>query len=404
MYGIVRGLGEYRVNYNSLVPGGLSPPIMKNSGRDGAIIIRHREYVGEIAGTVAFNRTDYDINPGVFSTFPWLGQIAGAYEQYRWRGLIFEYKSTCADALISGSTNASMGTVIMATDYNSPDGNQFIDKLSMENAEYSSSCKPSQSMFHPIECKSSLNPQSKFWIRNGAIGNNQDLRLYDLGTFSIATQSFQAATPSAGELWCTYEIEFYKTKFSYSEAMDNAFDRFLLGGTGSAISNTVPFGTGYNAAGAGAVALVNTAASNIEGGINTAGTTYTLPSKGWIVGDKFKWTYKLYTGGATETGASFINTGVWTVTLGAGLAAFNAGVDMTTGLLNGASVNYTVNINTTTGKASGFIVEGYFQVASVATGAVYTVLLASSVALPSTGASTFGTFEVLKLPYEYAVA
>jgi len=91
---------------------------MKNSSNPGGIIVRHREYVADIEGTTNFVNREYPLNPGLIKTFPWLSQVADAFEEYRIRGMVFEYKSLYADATVSSSDTGGLGSVIMCTNYN----------------------------------------------------------------------------------------------------------------------------------------------------------------------------------------------------------------------------------------------------------------------------------------------
>lgn len=226
------GFGDYKVRGNSLMSGTLggNPPIMRNS-RSNGIIVRHREYLADVFAATAFTTTTYPINPGLISTFPWLQQQADSFEQYKFRGLVFEFKTMSSDAVLSTSASSALGTVIMSTQYNVLD-QVFTDKRTMENYEYANSSKPSCSILHPIECKMSQTTVSELYVRTGGISAG-DLRLYDLGNFSIAVQGMQnaAANQVIGELWCTYEIEFFKPKL-------------LIGG--GALLTDHWFGTGTN--------------------------------------------------------------------------------------------------------------------------------------------------------------
>lgn len=206
--------------------GGMSPPMITNSMKTGAIIVRHREYIGDIISSTVFLNRNFPINPGMVGTFPWLAQIANAFEQYRFRGLIFEFKSLSADALISASTNIGQGTVIMATQYNALSPG-FSTKIEMENYEYANSCKPSCSFMHPVECALYQTPNTPLYVRNGPIPPNADERLYDLGNFNLATQGLPSASGSIGELWATFEIEFFKPKYTPNSAEGLGADNFL---------------------------------------------------------------------------------------------------------------------------------------------------------------------------------
>lgn len=202
----------YTPTQNSLLLSGAMPQVISSVDRE--FNIRFREYIGDVTTGAAntFNITEYPIQPGLPDTFPWLSQVAGNFEQYRINGLIFEFKSLSADAL--NSTNTALGSVIMATEYNSVNAG-FTSKQQMENHEFSVSAKQSCSVYHPVECKRSQTPVSELYVRNTTPASGSDLRLYDLGKFYIATAGQQASTINIGELWVTYDVTFLKPAQAY---------------------------------------------------------------------------------------------------------------------------------------------------------------------------------------------
>ncbi|AIF34804.1 capsid protein [Sewage-associated circular DNA virus-13] len=195
------GFGDYEVESNSLMPGTLGgdPPIIQNS-RNNSHVVHHREYIGDVYASTAFSIQTYPLNPGLLSSFPWVSQQADSYEQYKFRGAVFEFKSMSSDAVLSSAASSSLGTVIMSTQYNALEA-PFSDKRTMENYEYANSAKPSCSMLHPIECKMSQTTVSELYVRTGVVSQG-DLRLFDLGNFSIAVQGKQnvGANQVIGEL------------------------------------------------------------------------------------------------------------------------------------------------------------------------------------------------------------
>lgn len=240
----INGFGDYSVKNNSLMFGGMTMPMISNSVKRGGIIIRHREYIGDLNATASFTNRNFPLNPGLVQTFPWLAQVANAFEQYRWRGLIFEFKSNCADALLATATDIGMGSVIMATQYNALSPG-FSSKIEMENYEFANSAKPSRSFMHPVECALNVTPNTPLYIRSGAIPDNSDERLYDLGNFCIATQGIPGTgTDGIGEIWATFEIELFKPKFNPDHAEGLGMDHFTSpnpGGVGL-ISAAAPMG------------------------------------------------------------------------------------------------------------------------------------------------------------------
>lgn len=257
----VTGFGDYKVASNSIIKGGMSPPQIVNSIDTGSTIIRHREYLGDITATINFTNRQFIINPGMPNTFPWLSQIANSYEQYRLRGVLFEFNSTSSDAVLSTATSSALGTITMQTDYDVADP-QPTTKRQMLNSLFSSSNKPSCSFIHPIECKKSLSAQNILYTRGANVPLGFDPRLYDFGHFNIATEGQQANGGVLGELWVTYEIELFKQQFNYLGLADH----YVF----NAVSSARPLGTvvGSNAARGG----------TIGGVINGLGTAYSFPS------------------------------------------------------------------------------------------------------------------------------
>ncbi len=216
----ITGFGDYKVENNSIMKGGLSNIQIINSSNKGGFIVRHREYIGDVTATTAFTNRTYLVNPGLTTTFPWLSQVANSFELYRLRGVIFEFNSTSSDALLSSSTSTALGTVVMATEYDIAD-TPYSNKRDMLTAEHSCSSKPSVSFIHPIECKRSLSAQNTLFTRGNAVPEGYDPRLYDFCRFNIATEGMQANGGVLGELWIVYEIELLKQQFSYVGLSDH---------------------------------------------------------------------------------------------------------------------------------------------------------------------------------------
>lgn len=211
--GRAAGSGDYitnsdRVKSNVLVN---SAQVPQFGSSPNTVHIRHREFLGDIisSGTAnTFQVQSFAINPGQFASFPWLSQVVGAnFQQYRINGMLFEYRTMSADAL--NSVNTALGSVVMATDYDSADS-AFTTKAQMENTEFGISCKPSCSMIHAIECARNQTAISELYVRPGTVPANADIRLYDLGKFYIASTGVQGTSVNLGELWVSYDITFFK--------------------------------------------------------------------------------------------------------------------------------------------------------------------------------------------------
>lgn len=257
------GFGAYTVRANTLVDEGQSPARMHSSSANTRVT--HREYITDIISSSSantFKLQSFDINPGLISTFPWFSAIAQQYQEWCPLGMVFEFKTLSADAIAS-STNNTLGGIIMATNYNSAAPN-FANKQAMDNTEYTTSYKPSESFYHAIECSRSQNVLPELYIRSGAVPSGQDQKTYDLGNFQIASFGIQGTSVVLGELWLTYDIELRKPISTSAQGLDVLSDHFKLG----TVSAAHVLGTTSSA--------VST--SSLGGTISADGLTYSFPS------------------------------------------------------------------------------------------------------------------------------
>lgn len=210
-FGSVKGYGGYKIQSNSILSGGMSPPKIMNTFTNDGVVIRHREYLTDLKLP---EDQDFQIlktinlNPGV--DLPWLKGIAENWKEYEWHGVLLEYKPLTALATTTGA--GAMGSIMIGTHYDMYE-NAFLDKKEMLNSEYTTSGKPQMTQIHPIECKRSQTPVSRKWIRNGAIPFGADKRLYDHCRIEIASEGIPGTAGAAiGEIWITFEVCLYKPK------------------------------------------------------------------------------------------------------------------------------------------------------------------------------------------------
>lgn len=205
--GRILGSGDYQISSsasNNVLTNPKEVPRFVTSGQSN--IVTHREYIQDITSSPtpgAFQLQAFPINPGMSSAFPWLSTTSVNFDQYKFHGLIFEFKSTSSDFNAVGQ---SLGTVIMGMNYNANKPN-YTNKITMENAEFAVSGKPSQSIMFGVECAAKQTPYNEFYIRSSTDAQINDLRLSDMGNFQIATQGVSAASVNLGELWCSYVVE-----------------------------------------------------------------------------------------------------------------------------------------------------------------------------------------------------
>lgn len=289
----ITGFGDYHVSQNSLVYNRDAVPEFSVNNERCTMVV-HREFISDIIGSTTFNIQSYRINPGIVSTFPWLAAIAENYEQYVIQGMIFEYKTTCATAV--SSTNTALGTVVMATQYNSLSP-AFTSKQQMENYEFSQSSVPSASILHAIECDPQQTQCGGIFNVADQPSTPGDIRLYDIGRFNIATVGMQAAA-TIGELWVSYKICFLKPKLVTNSESTDLYQQTNL----SSLSTMAPYG-----------ALITLSPSVYNTGVVTP-----ISTNDWNVDVNFVGilqcciTYKI------AVGTTSLTTGYWSATGGSG--------------------------------------------------------------------------------------
>lgn len=206
--GKIFGSGEYKLEQNSLMQniGGNQVPVMHSANE--SVRVRHREFIANVNSTSAFTLTSYSINPGMAATFPYLASIARNFQEYRFKGLIFEFKSTSGTSV--ASTNTALGTIMLGAQYRA-DAPDFTSKRELLNEMWSTDAPPCSNVILPIECAPNESPMSIQYIRSGSATG--DVKFYDLARFYIGSEGAQA-TSVAGELWASYEVDLYKPQIN----------------------------------------------------------------------------------------------------------------------------------------------------------------------------------------------
>jgi hypothetical protein len=221
------GIGAYETEggavTNEIVDGGQgnpAPVFYTGGGEMGTITLSHKEYVADIFGPETpgiFQNITFGLNPGLPATFPWLSQLAQNYEEYTIKQLIFTFRSTVTDFVAS---NGQVGTIIMATQYNSND-EPFQSKQDMMEYSGAVSAKISQAVIAGVECDpAQLSGSYGKYTRAGPVPQSEDVKTYDLGTLNVATSNTPAQfnNQAVGELWVSYTVELRKPKFFVTRA------------------------------------------------------------------------------------------------------------------------------------------------------------------------------------------
>jgi len=160
--------------------------------------IQHREQIGSVLGSVAFNAIKFACNPGIAATFPWLAAQAIQWEQYRFNKLNFEY--------ITRTATTTVGSVLLAPDYDASDSPPTTEiqastyQDSVENVPWKDICAVLQpSSMH------ALGP--KKFVRSGLVAG-ADIKTYDVANLYLCTVE-ETGNAAIGKLWVDYDVEFF---------------------------------------------------------------------------------------------------------------------------------------------------------------------------------------------------
>ncbi len=228
-------------------------------GRNGDIIVAHREYITDISGSVLFASNSVPINPGLNGSFPWLSGVAQRFESYRFTKLRFCFETE--------SPNTTKGTVLLTNDYDPSDAAPTSKSQAMAYRSAVRSPPWSDSCLQAI--KEDLEKRATYFVRQGNLSANQDIKLYDVGNHYVCTQG-QADTSVVGELYVEYECMLMTPQLNAAGGGESISGSF----TGS--SNALPFGsTAFN--------------GNLPVGYSSTGTTssvttftFTQPWSGYV--------------------------------------------------------------------------------------------------------------------------
>jgi hypothetical protein len=220
-------------------------PKVDRSFRNGDIVVDHSEYIGDINGSTTFTANAFAINPGLYSSFPWLSQLAQFYESYRFESLRFEFQTE--------ANTMSVGTVMAASDYDASDSAP-TSKVQMASYRGFVRSAPWKG-FTNVCLKEDLSKQKTYFVRNGMLAANRDVKLYDVGNFFIATDK-QADTTVVGELYVHYRVGFMTPQLGAAGLGSALSARINWTGATIAVvgnSNAPLVPSGSSAVGAGAV-------------------------------------------------------------------------------------------------------------------------------------------------------
>jgi len=171
-------------------------PEEKTVSRGAGRMIRHREMIRTIPGSVAFSTTTIELNPGILASFPWLSTQACGWEFHHFSRLTLEY--------VTRSATTATGTIYVVPEYDptDPPPASEVDAL----AAYGTvSTAPWASVKIPFDPGAMYPIGPRKYVRDASVAG--DLRTSDVGVVHICTVG-QAGTSDVGQIWADYEITF----------------------------------------------------------------------------------------------------------------------------------------------------------------------------------------------------
>jgi hypothetical protein len=166
-----------------------------------AQVISEDEYIGEVNGSVSFATTQYTVNPGQASVFPWGNKIASLYERYKFRLLEFYFKREVSEY----ATNGQAGKVILSFDYDASDAAPTTKQQVEDTVPHQDGMPCTPIIKLSVDCATLAKNPCKF-VRPGAQPANTDIKTYDAGNLYVSTQGNTNAT-LIGELRVRYVVE-----------------------------------------------------------------------------------------------------------------------------------------------------------------------------------------------------
>lgn len=169
--------------------------VIRVAANANRVRISHTEFIGTIAGSIAFTALGVSINPGLAGTFPWLSNMAAIFEQYKVVSLQFIYVPSCP--------TTTTGNIMMSVDYDSTDPSPGSKAVQMTMADAVSSTAWNGTSL-PVQPRR-LSQRGNLFTRSGVVPGT-DIKTYDIGIFYISTQG-QAGTSIVGDVYVQYNME-----------------------------------------------------------------------------------------------------------------------------------------------------------------------------------------------------
>ncbi len=229
------------------------------SNNSRTVIIDQDEFIGAVtvANQPNFNVTQFPVNPGNTTTFPWLSTIAARFEKYQFERLEFYYKREVSEF----ATNGQVGKVMMSFDADASDGAPTT-KQQLEATRPHSDGMPSENISLIIPRNELKRLTSGFYVRPGLLPGAADIKNYDVGNLNVATQGI-VNNVEVGELHVRYRVKLFLPVLEGTTAPTNNSVSWFQSSGAQTFTTTVAT-TSLNAtANANGCNIVNTSGSMV---------------------------------------------------------------------------------------------------------------------------------------------
>lgn len=188
-------------------------PSMHSAGENG-VRVTHRECIGLVTSSAAFNCEKFELNPGLPGTFPWLSSIAGMFQQYNINGLVIVYKPTCSEGGGVDQAIVGTGSVCMCASQNV----MAVRPGNLEEmlqTQFSASATPYGEIVMPIEQDKRYGgrPIGELLVRRGEVPVGGTKQMYDDCVVYVATDSNGVDGQILGQLFVSYDVTLYAPTF-----------------------------------------------------------------------------------------------------------------------------------------------------------------------------------------------
>ena len=225
--GLYGGQGSYD-RKNALITGGdLSMTVHGQSDETDSLTLTNREFVKEIyaPNNSGFNLETIAVNPGLYDFAPKLAAIAGNYQQYELKQLVFEIVPLVSESNVN---NGITGTIMAVFNYDA-NTDPFDNKEDIMQASGAVSGRIVDSLKLGVECDNTKTKDVEYFIRTTPVPINRDNDEFDHGKCVIATNNIpsQFYNLTIAELYVYYTVELRHWKPGSIRLNNQQRDEFL---------------------------------------------------------------------------------------------------------------------------------------------------------------------------------